>query len=296
MARDPRSPAPQPRASASGSHRVVTSLQNDSVKLIRSLDMRKARRETSLFVAEGASVLITARDNGWAPRILVAGPGAGDGAMTTALQQWADAAGADRLDVSGAVLEKLAAKDNPQSMLGVFDQRWAALPSAADVARTAKAEPLGHQPQLWVALEEVRDPGNLGTILRTVDAAGGSGVILVGSTCDPYSREAVRASMGSIFAVPVARAERQDLIALAQSWPGDVIGTHLKGKIDYRDAAYQAPVLLMMGNEGAGLSDEVSAACSKLVRIPMAGRLDSLNLAVATALMLFEIRRPDLRL
>jgi TrmH family RNA methyltransferase len=284
------------RAQASGSHRIVTSLQNDSVKLIRALDMRKTRRDTGLFVAEGASVLITARDHGWRPRMLVWGPGAGDGAVSQTLQQWAEDAGADRLDVTGAVLEKLAAKDNPQSMLGVFEQRWAALPSTGSHAPPAEvASPTG-PPPLWVALEEVRDPGNLGTILRTVDAAGGAGVILVGSTCDPFSREAVRASMGSVFAVPVARAERGELTALANTWPGDVVGAHLSGQIDYRAAAYRPPVLLVMGNEGSGLSDEVSAACSKLVRIPMAGRLDSLNLAVATALMLFEIRRPDLHL
>lgn len=279
---DPKRPNP-----AAGTARTVTSLQNETVKLIRSLDMRKARRETSLFVAEGAALLITARDNGWSPRILVSGPGASDGAAAPALQRWGAAAGADRLDVSAAVLEKLAAKDNPQSVMAVFEQRWSDLPQAAPSAASGS-------PALWVALEEIRDPGNLGTILRTVEAAGASGVILVASTCDPFSREAVRASMGSIFTVPVARADRNAFLALAAAWRGDVVGTHLGGRLDYRDAGYREPVLLVMGNEGAGLSDAVAAACRKLVRIPMAGRLDSLNLAIATALMLFEIRRPHL--
>jgi TrmH family RNA methyltransferase len=271
-----------------GARRAITSLQNDSVKLVRSLEMRKARRETGLFVAEGTSLLITARDNGWVPRMLIAGPGSSEGQTGQTLQKWAETAGADRLDVSTPVLEKIAAKDNPQSILGVFQQRWADLPAGAELQPA--------MPALWVALEEVRDPGNLGTILRTVDAAGASGIILVGNTCDPFSREAVRASMGSIFAVPIARADRASLVSLAASWPGDVVGTHLAGKLDYRSASYREPVLLVMGNEGAGLSDEISAACGKLVRIPMAGRLDSLNLAVATALMLFEIKRPHLAL
>ncbi|MBS0240537.1 MAG: RNA methyltransferase [Proteobacteria bacterium] len=285
MARDERgrSHGSEP---AQGSHRTITSLQNDSVKLVRSLEMRKARRETGLFVAEGASVLLTARDNGWSPRMLVTGPGAAEGAGR-ALEAWAIAAAADRLEVSAAVLEKLAAKDNPQSAMGVFEQRWATLPRAADVVPT-KA--------LWVVLEEIRDPGNLGTILRTVDAAGAAGVILAGQTCDPYSREAVRASMGSIFAVPVARASVDEVAALARGWPGDVVATHLKGRLDYREAAYREPVLLVMGNEGAGLSDEMAAVANKLVRIPMAGRLDSLNLAIATALMLYEIQRTRLAL
>ena len=294
MARDSRGLAPPRRISTTGAHRTVTSLQNDSVKLIRSLEMRKVRRQTGLFIAEGASVLMTARDHGWTPRMLVSGPNAARGAGLADLRRWAVAAGADSLEVSDAVLEKLAAKDNPQSLLGVFEQKWSALPPAVGDARPADGNPRHRLQPLWVVLEEVRDPGNLGTILRTVDAAGGSGVILIGNTCDPYSREAVRASMGSIFAVPVARAERRDLIALIENWPGDVIGAHLEGRIDYRVAAYRLPLLLIMGNEGAGLTDEISTACSKLVRIPMAGSLDSLNLAVATALMLFEIRRPDL--
>ncbi len=275
-----------------GSHRQITSLQNDSVKLMRSLDMRKARRETGLFVAEGVSLLITARDQGWAPRMLVAGPAAGDSDIGRALMAWATRAGADRLDVSAAVLEKLAAKDNPQSLIGIFQQRWHELPSAARLRPAPDAQPA----PLWIALEGVRDPGNLGTILRTIDAAGASGVILVGATCDPFSHEAVRASMGSIFAVPIARSEPMAFLALARDWPGDVVGTHLSGRLDYRAADYTSPVLLVMGNEGAGLTDQTAAACGKLVRIPMAGCLDSLNLAVATALMLFEIRRPDLRL
>ncbi len=287
MARDP---VPTPAGSAplaSGASRAISSLQNESVKLIRSLEMRKARRETGLFVAEGASVLITARDHGWLPRMLVTGPAAMDNPVVRGLQAWATKAAADRLDVSAAVLEKLASKENPQSVIGVFAQQWAELPTASHPPKAG---------ELWLVLEEIRDPGNLGTILRTADAAGATGVILAGSTCDPFAGEAVRASMGSIFAVPVARCETAGLLSLMSSWPGDVIGTHLAGRIDYRSADYRDPVLLLMGNEGAGLSEPVAKACEKLVRIPMAGNLDSLNLAIATALMLFEIRRPALNL
>lgn len=287
MARDTSRPPPDLDASAGGVSRAISSLQNESVKLIRSLEMRKARRETGLFVAEGASVLITARDNGWSPRILVTGPAASENPAVRGLQAWATKAAADRLDVTAAVLEKLASKDNPQSVIGIFEQRWAELPAPS---RSAKAG------ELWLVLEEIRDPGNLGTILRTADAAGVTGVILAGSTCDPFAGDAVRASMGSIFAVPVARCETAGLLSLMASWPGDVVGTHLAGQIDYRSADYRDPVLLVMGNEGAGLSEPVATACGKLVRIPMAGTLDSLNLAVATALMLFEIRRPALKL
>jgi TrmH family RNA methyltransferase len=267
---------------------AVTSLQNDRVKLIRSLDMRKARRETGLFVAEGASILVTARENGWRPEALVALKDIEtDGSpVHRDLIRWALDAGADVLDVSAAVLGKLAAKDNPQSMMGVFHQRWAEPPSALALGAG----------DVWLALEEVRDPGNLGTIIRTVDAVGARGVIIVGQCCDPWAHECVRATMGSIFAVPVVRMERAAFLELARGWTGDVIGTDLDATEDFRKARPREPVLLVMGSEGPGMSEEVGAACSRLVVIPMSGRLDSLNLAVATALTLYQFRGPHLSL
>jgi TrmH family RNA methyltransferase len=149
---------------------------------------------------------------------------------------------------------------------------------------------------VWIALESVRDPGNLGTIVRTADAAGAAGVILVGDTVDPFSVEAVRATMGSVFAVPLARANRGEFQKLALAWPGTIVGTHLSATTDYRKTDYRTPVLLVMGGEQAGLSAETAALAKTLVKIPMAGKADSLNLAVATAIMLFEIRRGALKL
>ncbi len=265
--------------------RVVTSLQNDTVKLVRSLEMRKSRRETGLFVAEGTALLITARDHGWHPKILVHGPAASDQPMARGLIHWAREAGADCLDVTAPVLAKIAARDNPQSLLGVFEQRLAPVPDPQQIATTGP----------WLALEEIRDPGNLGTILRTADAAGVAGILLVGTTCDPFQHEAVRASMGSIFAVPLVKLELAAFVDLAEAWSGAVVGTHLAGDVDFRQGDYAAPTLLVMGSEGDGLSAPATAACKTLVRIPMLGRLDSLNLAVATALMLYEIQRPVLK-
>jgi TrmH family RNA methyltransferase len=274
---------PPPEAARSGA-RAITSLQNERVKTIRSLHMRKARRETGLFVAEGASLLVTARDAGWKPRILVHLAGSATAGLACELVEWAAGAGAECLEVSQPVLAKLAAKDNPQTMLGVFEQRWVPLPPPATVARDA----------VWVGLESVRDPGNLGTIVRTADAAGASGVLLIGPCVDPYSQEAVRATMGSVFNVPLARVGLQDGLPWVQRWPGDIVGAHLRGSEDFRSAAYRRPTLLLMGSEGPGLSQELAAACTRLVRIPMAGRIDSLNLAVATALLLYEMRREEL--
>ena len=150
---------------------------------------------------------------------------------------------------------------------------------------------------VWVALDRVRDPGNLGTIIRTVDAVGARGIILVGETTDPFSVETVRATMGSIFAVPVAKATQDAFLAWRNGFPGLVVGTHLKGAVDYRTVDFsRGPVLLMMGNEQQGLPDALAESCDRLLRIPQAGRADSLNLAVATGVMLFEIRRGALKL
>ena len=132
-------------------------------------------------------------------------------------------------------------------------------------------------------------------MIRTADAVGAAGVILVGETTDPFSIEAVRATMGSIFAVPLAKTAVDAFLAWRRDFSGLVIGTHLKGAVDYRKGGYgEGPVLLLMGNEQQGLPDSLAAACDRLVRIPQAGRADSLNLAVATGVMLYEIRRAAL--
>ena len=264
----------------------ITSLQNDRVKAIRALEMRKVRKETGLFVAEGAALLVTAREHGFVPETLVYRAGSAASGIAAGLVHWALEGGAECLEVSEAVLGKLASKDNPQSMLAVFRQRRADAPPAAKIDRA----------HLWLALEEVRDPGNLGTIIRTADAVGAQGVVLIGTSCDPYSRECVRATMGSIFAVPLVKMTREAFLAWRAGWSGDVVGTHLDAAEDFRKARYRAPALLVMGSEGPGLSEPVAKACKRLVKIPMAGSLDSLNLAVATALMLYQIRGSDLKL
>ena len=139
-------------------------------------------------------------------------------------------------------------------------------------------------------LDRVRDPGNLGTIIRTSDCAGVEGIILVGDTTDPFSLEASRASMGSIFNVPLVRMTEPEFIEWRKTWDGLVVGTHLQGATDFRSVDFRSrPVLLMMGNEQQGLPDTLAAECDELVLIPMAGSADSLNLAVATGIMLFHM-------
>jgi len=180
------------------------------------------------------------------------------------------------IEVTRDILEKISRRDNPQTVIGVFAQAFT--PLEALVPQSAEC---------WVALQAVRDPGNLGTIVRTADAAGCGGVILVGECCDPYSVEAVRATMGSIFAVKIAKASVDSFLAWRNAWPGSVVGTLLGASTDYRKADYRRPAMILMGNEQAGLPPELTAACDVTVMIPMRGRADSLNLSVATGIMIY---------
>ncbi len=270
---------------APGPVKSITSLANPLVKEIRGLAMAKNRRASGLFLAEGVKLVADAVEAGWTIRSLVHAAAVAEQPMVRRLSATARARGGQVITVSEAVLSKITRRDNPQMVVGVFEQRLTPLSAIRP-----------DKDSLWVALETVRDPGNLGTIMRTIDAVGAAGAILVGETVDPFSVEAVRATMGSIFNVALARASRAEFAALARRWPGTIVGTHLSGTVDYRKAEYRFPVMLVMGNEQAGLTDEAGALCTSLVKIPMAGRADSLNLAIATGIMLFEIRRDRLSL
>ena len=256
--------------------RDVTSLTNETVKAVRALHMRKERNETGLFLAEGLKFVTEAIELGQAPRTLLVGKDARPHPLLDKARQATLKAGGEILIVTNEILEKISRRDNAQTVLATFAQRYT--PLAEIEARRAPC---------WVALEQVRDPGNLGTIIRTADAAGCGGVILVGECCDPYSTEAVRATMGSIFAVDIARAGLDEFLAWRAGWPGSVVGARLQASDDYRNAPYKAPVMLFMGNEQAGLTPEAAAACDVNVKIPMRGRADSLNLSVATGIMVY---------
>lgn len=269
-----------------GQVKSITSVSNPVIKEIKALaSQRKRRKEAGLFVAEGLKLITDAMEAGWPIRTLVFGAEVRDQPMVSQAAAKARARGALVLDVNRAVLTAITRRDNPQMVVGVFEQQWFDI-ERIDPARTP----------LWIGLDNVRDPGNLGTIIRTADAVGADGIMLIGDTTDPFAVEAVRATMGSIFHLPIVRVTREAFLSWRKKWPGAVIGTHLEGAVDYRKVDYTDPVLLLMGTEQSGLPEQMTDACSQLVRIPQAGQADSLNLAVATAVMLYEIRRDKLAL
>jgi TrmH family RNA methyltransferase len=256
----------------------VTSPQNGLVKLAKSLDRKKARAETGLFLAEGARHVGEGLALGWTLRALLFSASAQARASVDDLIVQAQSTGAQLVRVSERVLESIAKRDNAQSVLGLFEHRWAELDSLSDVS-------------FVIALERIRDPGNLGTILRTLDSVGGGGLVLLGECCDPFSPEAVRASMGSLFAAPLVKTDFETFNGWRQRRGFKLAGTSLKGSIRHTDTDFGDKIVLMMGNEQAGLPDDWANACDMLVRLPMAGRADSLNLAVATAVTSYEIWR-----
>jgi TrmH family RNA methyltransferase len=256
--------------------RLITSLTNPTVKAVRGLHMRKEREDSGLFLAEGLKIVIEAIDLGHAPHILMYGPDAGSHLVLQRAVRATRAAGGEVIEVNRDVLEKVSRRDNPQAVVAVFRQAY-----------TPLAEIRPHDAPCWVALQAVRDPGNLGTIVRTADAAGCGGVILVGDCTDPYSVEAVRATMGSVFAVKIAKASVEEFLAWRKTWPGSVVGTLLSATTDYQSADYRRPTMILMGNEQQGLPPDLAAACDVNVKIPMRGRADSLNLSVATGIMIY---------
>jgi TrmH family RNA methyltransferase len=260
----------------------ITSPSNPKIKAITSLFIRKFRKESGLFVAEGLRSVLEGLDCGVVPEQLVFSEKSD---MHEGLQRAIDetsARGGVCLKVGESVLEKISRKENPQMVMGVFKQKF---------GRLIEIKP--ERSQCWVALEEVRDPGNLGTIMRTIDAVGADGIILIGQCCDPFSVECVRATMGSIFSVPVIPCSREDFLDLTVTWPGSIVATALNERtVDFREADYKKPLIIVMGNEQAGITETLQEAVHQTVKLPMNGRADSLNLAIATGVMLYAAMEP----
>lgn len=256
--------------------RPVTAFSNPVVKLARSLREKKHRRREGLFLAEGLRILTEAREARRLPELLFFSDASHE--LVGALIAETEAAGGEAIETSADILHKISGKDNPQTVIGVYRQFETSLES---VDRDAGP--------LWIVAQALRDPGNLGTILRTGDAVGAGGLILIDDCADPFSVESVRASMGALFTQRIAATRWDEFIPWLRSGPGQLIGTSLNAATDYQAARYEAPAFILVGNEQAGLPAQYEAECDVLVKMPMLGKADSLNAAVATAVMAYEV-------
>jgi len=257
---------------------LVTSLANSQIKAIRRLRNRKERQESGLFYLEGLRIVGEAIQQGAKIETLVVAPELLVSEFGQKLVEEQARRGMPILEVSAQVFKGLALKEGPQGIAAVAYQRWTPL-SGVNLC----------EGKTWVALDAVADPGNLGTILRTHDATGGRGVILLDQATDPFEPTSVRASMGAIFSQVLVKSTLAEFKEFQQRVNVPVIGASGNAQADYHHVRYPNELILLMGSERQGLSKHHLQLCDELVRIPMIGRSDSLNLAVATALILYEI-------
>ena len=259
--------------------RLVTAFSNPTVKRLRSLRDKKARREEGLFLAEGLRIITEARDSGRLPEIVMFSAEGAKHPLAAEIIAATEAAGGEAVETTADILSKASGKDNPQMLMAAYRQPDTNLD---DIDRSSA--------DMWFVAQALRDPGNIGTILRTGDAVGAGGLILVDDSADPYSVEAVRASMGAIFTQQVVKARWDEFVEWLRSSPGQLVGTSLKATVDYLQVHYEQPCFLLIGNEQQGLPADYEAECDLLVKIPMAGRADSLNAAMAAAVMAFQVK------
>ena len=260
---------------------TITGFSNPTVKAIRALRDKKHRKAQGRFLAEGLRLLTDARECGRLPETLVLAIGRDEHPLLATLENAVEEAGGTVIETTPDILSKVTGKSNPQAVAGVFAE-WDTGLAALD----RLAAPL------WLVAQSLRDPGNIGTMLRTCDAVGAGGLVLLDDHADPFSVEAVRASMGAVFTVGLAQARWEDFLPWLRGpdgqAPGQLVAASLREAVPYRNAPYAAPCFLLVGNESQGLPESYENECDLRVRLPMKGRADSLNAAVAGAVLAYE--------
>ena len=263
---------------------LISSAANPVVKRMRLLAERKHRRREGAFVVEGIQAVWQAVEAGAEVEVILAAPGLLGDSPAAQLVARQEQAGVRVARVTSDLFARVSSRDGPSGLAAIVRAR---IPGLATLEVTPDS--------VFAALHEIGNPGNLGTIIRTANAAGAAGVVLVGPATDPFDPAAVKASMGALFSTPVVRA---DTVAEFFAWATDrgvtVVTTSAKAQASFWEARYARPLAILLGAEGSGLPAEVLAAGDLQVRIPMTGTAESLNLAVAAGLLLYQARKPDL--
>lgn len=262
----------------------ISSQENPRIKLTAALRQKKQRDETGLFLIEGIHLVEEAMIAGWGiEHVFVC-------REHYTAEQFADLTNQLRsldekiITVSAAVFKKVAETESPQGILAVVRQRQPELQS--------EAHGNGHSGRpVWVVLDAVQDPGNVGTIVRTADAAGATGVILTPGCADLYAGKTVRASMGSIFHIPIYKASIQQCLGYFSAEKIPVYVADANSAVNYNEFDLTAACAVVFGNEGAGVGDAFRQRAAAAIRIPIIGKAESLNVASAAAVILFEAAR-----
>jgi RNA methyltransferase, TrmH family len=259
---------------------IITSAANPLVKRVRSLAERKYRRQQGAFVVEGAQPVGRAFEAGWDVEVLMIAPDLLTGTAAAIVADQRER-GLRIAQVSAELFGRMSDREGPSGLAAIV---------------RGGLTPLGDLPvepeSVYAALFGVSNPGNLGTIIRTADATGAAGVILIGHTADPFAPTALKASMGSLFAVPVAHADDAGVFfRWAENAGVRTLATSGHADHEHWTATYRPPLAILLGAEGPGLPAEVLEQADERIRIPMTGTPESLNLSVAAGVMLYEVRR-----
>ena len=245
---------------------IITSRDNAKVKRLASLHKRENARREGLVFLEGERLCKDAFESGISPSEVI---------VTEKNIPWADkyANGAEVTVLSEDCFKKIASTVNPQGIACIIKQ---------PVLETGIPF-RGDGNDIYAVLEDIQDPGNLGTIIRTADAFDFTAVVMSPSTCDPFNEKTIRASMGSVWHLPLVTASMDDAFAFFAGKGIETLAMHLNGT-ELNEAEIKLPAAYLIGNEGRGLTDETSSKCTRLVKIPMPGKAESLNAAAASAI------------
>jgi TrmH family RNA methyltransferase len=259
---------------------LITSLSNPLIKQARALRQKKARDESGLFLVEGILHVGEAAQAGWDFESVLVAPERLRSDFGRQLVEKLTRDGIRCQLVSEAAFESFAGKENPQGIAALVRQKNRSLDELP-----AQAFRFG------AAVVSPQDPGNVGTILRTLDAVGADGLFLLEGGADPYHPSVVRASMGALFWKPFVQTSFEEFLRWAKQGSYRLIGTSAHGSLDYREVKLdERPAILLLGSEQKGLAPEQMAACNELVALPMRGRATSLNLAVAAGVLLYALK------
>ncbi len=259
----------------------ITSLHNPLVRAAAELKQKKYRLQRQMFLAEGLRTVEEAVRGGAARTLFYT---AADGGRALALLEHAAAGGVELVCVAASVLQKLADTETPQGCVAVCGMRAYTL------------EQLLRDGKMLLVLDRVGDPGNVGTILRTADAAGMGGVVLLSGSADVYAPKTVRASMGSLFHLPVlGGVGENDFLAAARQAGYALLVTAAQGGRSLYRTDLGGRLAVVVGNEAGGVSSGLSEAADHKVFIPMRGRAESLNVAMAAGIVMFEALRRQLQ-
>lgn len=260
-----------------GSH-VIHRSDAPEIQFLRSLDTREGRERTGLFVAEGVRMLAHAVQQQACIEQLIVAPEMLNSGIGARLVKRLRIAGTPCMRLTPAVFHSFSQAEEPQGVAAVIRQQWHGLESVRP-----------DEGLCWVAVDSIRTGGNLGTIIRTAEAVGAAGIVLLGSSIDPYNSATVRATMGALFSLRYVRASIGEFRDWKLRMGCKLVGAAVDGSCDYRQARYPPGSVLVMGCERKGISAELAHECDLLVRIPMVGSVDSLNLGVAAGVMLYEM-------